>query len=62
LKLKVKQQGSDQIFEAIGFGMKEFFEPLSVNTACFMMAFHVEENNFQGRKSLQLRVKDIRFC
>jgi hypothetical protein len=61
LKFKVKQEGGSQIFDAIAFGMKDFHEPLCSGQA-FMMAFHVDENNFNGRRSLQLRVKDIRFC
>lgn len=61
LKFKVKQEGGTQIFDAIAFGMKDFHEPLCSGQA-FMMAFHVDENNFNGRRSLQLRVKDISFC
>lgn len=61
LKFKVKQQGSEQTLEVIGFGMKEFYEPLCSGHP-FMMAFHIDENNFKGISTIQLRAKDIRFC
>jgi single-stranded-DNA-specific exonuclease len=67
LKFYVKQHGSTRSFEAIGFGLKEFYDELmdvflSKGGKVFEMAYQLEENDYQGQKTLQLRVKDIRFA
>lgn len=58
LKLTI-QQGNSPGFDAIGFGMKHFMEPLSSGKP-FSMAYHLEENEYRGNKSLQLIIKDIK--
>jgi single-stranded-DNA-specific exonuclease len=58
LKLSVKQGQSD-IFGAIGFGLREKLS-LTQNRQKFDAVFCLEENEFKGTVSLQLRLKDLR--
>lgn len=60
LKFYVKQYDEDKAMEAIGFGQAEYYD-LIASGMRFSMAYYIEENNYLGNKSLQLRVKDIRF-
>ncbi|MCB0456685.1 MAG: single-stranded-DNA-specific exonuclease RecJ [Flavobacteriaceae bacterium] len=58
LRLVVKQGSSPQ-FTAIGFGMAEK-ETISCQGNLFKMAYVIDENEWQGNVSLQLRIKDIK--
>ncbi len=58
LKLEVCQDDSP-VFSAIGFGMAEFYEPLMQGKA-FHICYNIEINEFQGKRSLQLHLKDIK--
>lgn len=60
LKLSVYQEGSKQTYDAIGFGMAEHHARILAGES-FSLAYCVEENNYQGNKTLQLFIKDIRF-
>ncbi|WP_297511445.1 single-stranded-DNA-specific exonuclease RecJ [Flavobacterium sp.] len=58
LKLSVKQ-GQSEIFGVIGFGLREKLS-LTQNRQKFDAVFCLEENEFKGTVSLQLRLKDLR--
>lgn len=58
LKMTLVQNGS-QPFEAIAFGMGHFLEPISKGQP-FSVAYHMDENEYRGNKSLQLIIKDIK--
>lgn len=60
LKFYVKQNDEDEAMEAIGFGHAEYYD-LVASGMRFSLAYYIEENNYLGNKTLQLRVKDIRF-
>ena len=60
LKFFVKQNDEDEEMEAIGFGQAKYYD-LIASGMRFSMAYYIEENNYLGNKTLQLRVKDIRF-
>jgi single-stranded-DNA-specific exonuclease len=60
LKFYVKQNEEDTAMEAIGFGHADYYEMIASGMR-FSMAYYIEENNYLGNKTLQLRVKDIRF-
>ncbi|MEP4531770.1 MAG: single-stranded-DNA-specific exonuclease RecJ [Cyclobacteriaceae bacterium] len=60
LKLQVYQQTPNQSFDAIGFGMGHLKDKI-LESESFKLAYHIEENNFRGNKSLQLLIKDIKF-
>ncbi len=60
LKFYVKQNDEDTPMPAIGFGQAEYYD-LIASGMRFSMAYYIEENNFRDIKTLQLRVKDIRF-
>ena len=58
LKLFVKQNGSEGM-GAIGFGMGDKLE-LTKNQNSFDIAYHIDENEFNGTVTVQLRLKDLR--
>lgn len=60
LKMRVKHDGS-AIFDAIGFNMHDF-EPLLRNCKRdkIDIAYMLEENHWNGRRTIQMRLKDIR--
>lgn len=60
LKFFVKQNDEEEAMEAIGFGHAEYYD-LVASGMRFSMAYYIEENNYLGNKTLQLRVKDIKF-
>jgi single-stranded-DNA-specific exonuclease len=58
LKLRVHQQGSRHILDAIGFGLARY-EPIVRAQQPFKMAYTIEENHYLGEKNLQLNIKDL---
>ncbi len=58
LKFKVKQK--HRVFDTIGFSFGESLEEIEDPDASLDMAFVLEENEWQGQKKLQLRLKDIK--
>jgi single-stranded-DNA-specific exonuclease len=61
LKLMIYQEGQSAGFEAIGFGFGHLADQLRPNTP-FEIAYHLEQNEFQGNKTLQLNLKDIKIA
>ncbi len=59
LKLFIKQ-GDSAVYEAIGFGMPQYFERIKKGDN-FNLCFSIEENEYNGIKSLQLQIRDIKF-
>jgi single-stranded-DNA-specific exonuclease len=57
LKLSVVHAGNS--LDGIGFGLSHHL-PLVSNKAKFNACYHIEENHFNGRTSMQLRLKDIK--
>lgn len=57
LKMRVKQEGSG-VFDTIGFNMHEFL-PSVRGGESFDIAYVLEENFWNGRRTLQMRLKDI---
>ena len=55
----VVQQGNSNRFTGIGFGLAHK-EAMACNGNPFKMAYTVDENEWQGQVSLQLRIKDIK--
>lgn len=60
LKFQVKQEGTDAVYEVIGFGLAEYHDLVHCGMK-FHMAYTIEENDFRGHRSLQLFVKDLKF-
>ena len=60
IKFLAGQEGGKSVFQAVGFDMADFYEPLSRGLP-FRMAFTIEENVYNGTTSIQLRIKDIKF-
>ena len=61
LKLSVMQQGNtDLVFSGIAFQKGELYERIH-DREPFTMCYYIEENFWQGKTTLQLNVKDIKF-
>jgi len=60
LKFIAGQKGNTAIFDAIGFGLSDYYEDM-VTHSSFSMVFTVEHNEYKGRKRIQLRIRDIKF-
>ncbi len=58
LKLKVRQDGI--VMDAIGFNLGEKIYRVSPGEQDVEMVYMIDENEYQGRKTIQLRVKDLR--
>jgi single-stranded-DNA-specific exonuclease len=57
LRFKVRQGG--KTMAAIGFGLGHLARELSTGTQGVRLVFTVEENEWQGKRQLQLRVRDL---
>ncbi len=60
LRLSLYQKEDNKEFPAIAFGMGDLKDKLSTDKP-IKVAYYIEENNYQGNKSLQLIIKDIKF-
>lgn len=61
LKFKVAHNDS-AIFEAIGFNLHEHLPKLrSCEQGCLSMVYALDENTWNNRTTLQIRVKDLKF-
>jgi single-stranded-DNA-specific exonuclease len=54
------QENTDVAITVVGFDMANWYERLATGDN-FRMAFTVEENNYNGMTSIQLRLKDLKF-
>lgn len=59
IRFLAAQEGSENVFQAVGFDLAGYYEMLSAGNT-FRMAFTIEENVFNGNTSIQLKVKDIK--
>lgn len=60
LKGTVVEMGKKKQYEFIGFGLGHKIDQIKLGEP-FEIAYHLEENNYRGNKSLILNLKDIRF-
>lgn len=61
LKFKVKSSaGGRRVFDSIGFSLGGMLEELDDARSEVDLAYVLEENEWQGRRRLQLRIKDIK--
>lgn len=58
LRLELRQ-GDSQLFTGIGFGLAEK-EKIARGNRPFKVAYTIDENEWQGRVSLQLKIKDLK--
>jgi single-stranded-DNA-specific exonuclease len=59
-KLYLYEHNNSQVYEAVGWGMAEQALKIPLNSP-FSIAYAIEENNYQGNKTIQLNIKDIKF-
>ena len=57
IKFKVKQNGV--VIDAIAFNMKKYHSILSEQNISINCAYVLEESNWQGQTTIQLRIKDF---
>lgn len=60
LKGTVVEMGSKKHYEFIGFGLGDKLDQIKVGEP-FEIAYHLEENNYRGNKTLILNLQDVRF-
>jgi single-stranded-DNA-specific exonuclease len=58
LKFKVKQK--QRVFDSIAFSLGDMLEEIDDTRTSVDLAYVLEENEWQGRRRLQLRIKDIK--
>lgn len=58
LKMKVSQKGAET-FDVIGFNMHEYLPVMRDDDHKIDIAYSLEENNWRGRCSLQIRLRDV---
>lgn len=58
LKLNMEQNGA--VFDGIGFNMPDYYSG-GLTGQKIDIVFNIDENNFRGIKSIQLKIKDIKF-
>jgi single-stranded-DNA-specific exonuclease len=61
LKLELLDEETGAIVTAIGFGMAEAYHQQLLKNERFSIAYQIEENNYKGRTTLQLYLKDVKF-
>jgi len=54
------QEGNENVFQAVGFDLAEYYDRLAKGGTCSMV-FTIEENVFNGNTTTQLRIKDMKF-
>jgi single-stranded-DNA-specific exonuclease len=60
IKFLAGQERNDNVFQAIGFDLSDFYQQIAQGDR-FRMTFTIEENVYNGNTSIQLRIKDIKF-
>jgi single-stranded-DNA-specific exonuclease len=60
LKFKARQNPESSEYTVIGFGMADYLAQLQANPT-IQLCYSIEENYYQGKTTLQLRMRDIRF-
>jgi single-stranded-DNA-specific exonuclease len=60
VKFLAAQHGNQNVFQAVAFDLAEHYGRLASGDN-FRMAYTVEENQYNGNVTIQLRVKDIKF-
>lgn len=60
IKFLAGQEGNQNVFQAIGFELSEYYQQIAQGDR-FSMVFTIEENVYNGNTSIQLRIKDIKF-
>ena len=59
LLLSLRQNGSEKVFDSIGFNMGEFYQPIISNNSEYDIVFTIDKTTRDGRTYPQFRLKDI---
>ena len=58
LRFKIRQNGA--VFDVIGFNMGDYYYRVNTGDTHLDLAYVIDENEYMGRKTIQLRAKDLR--
>ncbi|MCB0832810.1 MAG: single-stranded-DNA-specific exonuclease RecJ [Bacteroidetes bacterium] len=58
LRFKVRQNGA--VLDAVGFNLAHHYNTIGVGDAPIDMVYQIDENTWQGRTTVQLKIKDLR--
>ena len=59
LKLSLMQAGNKYSYDGIAFQMGQFY-PAIAEKKPFDVCYHIDENNYNNKTTLQLNIKDIK--
>jgi hypothetical protein len=57
----LKQNGSDKLFECIGFNMGEYYNEISKSHCKVDIVYNIDKSARNGMSFPQFRLKDIKF-
>jgi single-stranded-DNA-specific exonuclease len=60
VKLVLKQDGNQGMFECLGFNMPDLYPQLDSMSMRFDIAFSLDQNDFNGNQTLQLMLRDVK--
>ena len=60
VRFYVRQKEGKRLFPVIGFNMADYYEGL-INANLLNLCYVIEQNEYQGKQSLQLQARDIQF-
>jgi len=58
IRLKVRQNGT--VFDAVGFNLSHLYNVIGAGDNTLDVVYQIDENTWQGRTTVQLKIKDIR--
>ncbi|MEO8149904.1 MAG: single-stranded-DNA-specific exonuclease RecJ [Bacteroidia bacterium] len=61
LKLSLLKAGSNYVYDAIAFQLGEHY-PTIISRDPFDICYHIEENHYNNKTTLQLNIKDLKFA
>lgn len=60
IRFLAAQEGCESVFQTVAFDLADYYERIATGDT-FRIAFTIEENQYNGNTSVQLRIKDIKF-
>jgi single-stranded-DNA-specific exonuclease len=58
IRLKVRQNGT--VFDAVGFNLSHHYNIIGAGDNTLDVVYQIDENTWQGRTTVQLKIKDLR--
>ncbi|HNO11996.1 MAG TPA: single-stranded-DNA-specific exonuclease RecJ [bacterium] len=58
IRMKVRQNGA--VFDAVGFNLGHYYNKIGVGDNPLDLVYQIDENTWQGRTTIQLKIKDLK--